>query len=56
VALEASEPLEALWRMASEEQNDTRWLRERYAEAKSMPDVVRMQAMRWKEGAAVAAR
>jgi carboxylate-amine ligase len=32
VSLDASEPLEALWRMASEEQNDSRWLRERYAE------------------------
>jgi carboxylate-amine ligase len=55
-ALESAEPLQAIRRMASDEQNDARWLRERYAEAKSMPDVVRMQAMRWKEGAAVAAR
>jgi carboxylate-amine ligase len=55
-ALEASEPLQAIRQMANDEQNDARWLRERYAEAKSMPDVVRMQAMRWKEGAAVAAR
>ena len=45
-------PLEALWRSAQEQQNDTRWLRERYAETKSMPDVVRLQAQRWKEGAA----
>jgi len=50
-ALEAREPLEALWRMAQEQQNDSRWLRERYAESRSMPDVVRMQAQRWKEGA-----
>ncbi|HSN21307.1 MAG TPA: YbdK family carboxylate-amine ligase [Usitatibacter sp.] len=56
VRLQASEPLDALWRMAAEEQNDSRWLRERYAEVKSMPDVVRLQALRWKEGAAVAAR
>jgi carboxylate-amine ligase len=49
-ALEASPALEALWRMAQEEQNDSRWLRERYADLKSMPDVVRMQAQVWKEG------
>jgi len=46
-ALEAGAPLEALWRMAQEQQNDSRWLRERYAESRSMPDVVRMQAQRW---------
>jgi glutamate---cysteine ligase / carboxylate-amine ligase len=50
-ALEATAPLEALWRMAQEQQNDSRWLRERYAESRSMPDVVRMQAQRWHEGA-----
>jgi carboxylate-amine ligase len=55
-ALETTEPLQAIRQMADDEQNDARWLRERYAEAKSMPDVVRLQAMRWKEGAAVAAR
>jgi len=46
-ALEAGAPLEALWRMAQEQQNDSRWLRERYAESRSMPDVVRMQTQRW---------
>jgi glutamate---cysteine ligase / carboxylate-amine ligase len=50
-ALEATAPLEALWRMAQEQQNDSRWLRERYADSKSMPDVVRMQAQRWHGGA-----
>jgi carboxylate-amine ligase len=50
-ALEAKAPLEALWRLAQEQQNDSRWLRERYAESRSMPDVVRMQAQRWQEGA-----
>ncbi|HET9470307.1 MAG TPA: glutamate-cysteine ligase family protein, partial [Usitatibacter sp.] len=50
-ALEAAAPLESLWRMAQEQQNDSRWLRERYAESKSMPDVVRMQAQRWSDGA-----
>jgi carboxylate-amine ligase len=54
-ALETKAPLEALWRMAQEEQNDTRWLRERYAELKSMPDVVRMQSQVWK-GSAVGER
>ena len=49
--LEAKEPLQALWRMAQAAQNDTRWLRDRYAELKSMPDVVRLQALRWKESA-----
>ena len=50
-SLESKEPLEALWRTTQASQNDSRWLRERYAELKSMPDVVRMQALRWKEGA-----
>jgi glutamate---cysteine ligase / carboxylate-amine ligase len=50
-ALEATAPLEALWRMAQEQQNDSRWLRERYADSKSMPDVVRMQAQRGHGGA-----
>jgi carboxylate-amine ligase len=49
--LEAKPALEALWRMAQEEQNDSRWLRERYAESRSMPDVVRLQAQRWRESA-----
>ncbi len=48
--LEAKEPLEALWRIAQAAQNDAGWLRERYAELKSMPDMVRLQAQRWKEG------
>ena len=47
--LEAKPALEALWRMAQAAYNDTGWLRERYAELKSMPDVVRLQARRWKE-------
>jgi carboxylate-amine ligase len=49
--LDAKEPLQALWRMAQAAQNDTGWLRDRYAELKSMPDVVRLQALRWKESA-----
>src|SRR6185437_2073590 len=53
--LEAKPALEALWRMAQEEQNDSRWLRERYAESRSMPDVVRLQAQLWRESAKDAA-
>jgi len=49
--LGAKEPLEGLWRMAQASQNDSGWLRDRYAELKSMPDVVRVQALRWKESA-----
>jgi carboxylate-amine ligase len=49
--LDTREPLEAVWRLAQAQQNDTHWLRERYAELKSMPDLVRQQALRWKEGA-----
>ncbi len=41
--------LEALERLASAELNDSRWLRERLAETKSLPDVVRLQAERWRD-------
>ncbi len=54
-ALEANAPLEALRSLARDGHNDSQWLRERYAELKSMPDVVRCQAQRWKEGAAATA-
>src|SRR6476659_6054960 len=37
----------ALAGAAARQANDSRWLRERYVETKSLPDVVRMQAMRW---------
>jgi carboxylate-amine ligase len=49
--LDTRQPLEAIWKLAQAQQNDTHWLRERYAELKSMPDLVRQQALRWKEGA-----
>jgi carboxylate-amine ligase len=39
----------ALAGMAARQANDTQWLRERYVETKSLPDVVRMQAMRWRD-------
>jgi len=51
-ALGTRAPLEALWKFASDMDNGSRWLRERYAELKSMPDVVRRQALRWKEALA----
>ena len=52
VALGTTEPLRELSRIASEECNDSRWLRDRYAETRSMPDLVRLQAARWREGIA----
>jgi carboxylate-amine ligase len=47
--LETAVPLLALAGMAARQANDSRWLRERYIETKSLTDVVRMQAARWKE-------
>lgn len=49
--LDSGAALEALWTLAQADQNDARWLRERYAEDRSMPDLVRQQALRWREGA-----
>jgi len=42
-------PLLAIAGAAAREANDSRWLRERYIETKSLTDVVRMQAARWKD-------
>jgi carboxylate-amine ligase len=42
-------PLLSLAGVAARESNDSRWLRERYVETKSLTDVVRMQAQRWKD-------
>jgi gamma-glutamyl:cysteine ligase YbdK (ATP-grasp superfamily) len=39
----------ALAGAAARQANDSQWLRERYMETKSLPDVVRMQAMRWRD-------
>jgi carboxylate-amine ligase len=50
VALGTTEPLRQLSKLASDESNDSRWLRDRYAETRSMPDLVRHQAARWREG------
>ncbi len=45
----SSMALLALAGAAARQANDSRWLRERYMETKSLPDVVRMQAMRWRD-------
>jgi carboxylate-amine ligase len=50
VALGTTEPLRELSRLANEESNDSRWLRDRYAETRSMPDLVRLQAARFRDG------
>jgi carboxylate-amine ligase len=42
-------PLMSIAALAATEANDSRWLRERYMETKSLPDVVRLQAARWRE-------
>jgi len=42
----AINPLIAL---ASKDLNDSKWLRERFQETRSLPDVVRLQAQRWRE-------
>jgi carboxylate-amine ligase len=55
-------PLLSIAGSVAREVNDARWLRERYMETKSLTDVVRMQAMRWRDepaanrGAAAARR
>ncbi len=42
-------PLMSLAALAARAQNDSRWLRERLQQTRSFPDVVRMQAERWRE-------
>jgi carboxylate-amine ligase len=42
-------PLLSLAGLAARQVNDSRWLRERFAQSKSLDDVVRLQAARWKE-------
>ena len=39
----------ALKKAVANDDNDSRWLRERYEETRSLPDVVRLQALRWSE-------
>jgi carboxylate-amine ligase len=47
-------PLLSLAGAVARETNDARWLRERYVETKSLTDVVRMQADRWRDEPAAA--
>lgn len=42
-------PLLSLAGLSARESNDSRWLRERYVETKSLTDVVRLQAQRWRD-------
>jgi len=40
-------PLLTLAGLAAREDNDSRWLRDRLEETRSLNDVVRLQALRW---------
>jgi|SRR5688572_17116514 len=44
-----SAAIQALSSAVRESENDSRWLRERFDETGSLPDVVRLQAERWRE-------
>ncbi len=46
-AMGTREAMAALDRIAKTEANDARWLRERYADRRSLNDVVRLQSERW---------
>jgi carboxylate-amine ligase len=46
-AMGTREALAELDRIAKTEMNDARWLRERYADSRSLNDVVRLQSERW---------
>jgi carboxylate-amine ligase len=48
-------PLLTLAGLAAREDNDSRWLRERFEETRSLPDVVRLQAERWRDSMVVPA-
>ncbi len=48
VELGTTEALRALHKLTADQQNDSRWLRETFAETKSMNDVVRLQAGLWR--------
>ena len=48
-------PLLTLASLAAREENDSRWLRERFEETRSLPDVVRLQAERWRDSMVVPA-
>ena len=51
--LETWEALETMRARVRAETNGAKWLRERFAETKSLSDVVRNQATRWRESGAV---
>jgi len=55
VAMGSTMPLRALADIARENRNGSEWLRRHYAETRSMPDVVRSQALAWR-GEPAAAR
>lgn len=55
-ALGSQDALEALSAMTVGGDNDAAWLRRRYAEVKTLPDVVRRQAKLWMEPAAAQAK
>ena len=46
-AMGTREAMVALDKLAKTEMNDTRWLRERFQETRSLNDVVRLQSQRW---------
>jgi carboxylate-amine ligase len=47
--LGTTEALRAIGERADRELNDSRWLRERFAETRNLSDVVRLQAERWRD-------
>jgi glutamate---cysteine ligase / carboxylate-amine ligase len=48
VELGTTEPLRALAKLTGDQVNDSLWLRETFAQTRSMPDVVRLQAALWR--------
>jgi carboxylate-amine ligase len=55
-ALESQEALDALAALTVGGENDAAWLRRRYAESKTLPDVVRQQAALWMDATAPTGR
>ncbi|HQW38236.1 MAG TPA: glutamate-cysteine ligase family protein, partial [Usitatibacteraceae bacterium] len=47
--LGTTDALRAIGERADRELNDSRWLRERFAETRNLSDVVRLQAERWRD-------
>src|SRR5262249_19898866 len=46
-SLGSERALKVLAGLVERQENDSRWLRDRYQEVRSYPDVVRMQSARW---------